>query len=223
MGVEYQHTLAVDDLAWRPSADTASRVEKALRTWGLIGSLEKVVDLTTGNALSPALPADPGRGVGLAFTGVEGPAVAKLAGASAYGAAPEERYLMRTIVALGSDLRVPTGREELYHAVKAAPRAGDREVAVVKTALPHPFASLFGVAFPSEGMTQPPVVAIQVSDHCRLAWKHWSGLWRAAVVLDFGKDLPAFAEGRRVLPEASFTKALSEAFRGPLIEWGEYY
>lgn len=226
MGVEYRHFLVVDDAGWSPRPDTLARVDAVLRRWALADRIEKVVDLADGKALPPAVPREPGRGVVVVYGGVEGPAVAAVAGASQCGAGDEDRYTMHTLVVAGSDYRVQWSPEGIYFEPESPPVAvGGALIRAEDPELAHPCGTLFAQCFRAADLAAPPRVAIHVEPwaRARLAWERCLGFWRGAALVDFGKDLPALVDGKHALPARAFVDELGAAFRGPLAEIGEVY
>lgn len=75
--------------------------------------------------------------------------------------------------------------------------------------------------------TIPPEVEVTVPGIFRrhVAWNDaetpFSGWWRGGVILDFGKSVPAFANGVHALPNRAFVRELAEAMRSELHEIGE--
>ena len=89
----------------------------------------------------------------------------------------------------------------------------------------EPYDILFANSFPATGITSPPVVTAHIADHAQanVAWQDYQGYWRGAVVIDFGKDLPSFTDEVHQLPSRDFVAAISTAFRGSIVEVGEFY
>ncbi len=221
MGIEYRHFIVVNDAYWRPESDTVERVEAVLRDWSLIGDAAKVVDLCSGPNRNTS--SSPGRGIALVYPGATGVVVETVAGPSAYaGISSDERYLKRTTLVLGDDYRVQWGSESIYFELKAAPLAGGEPIAGEDD---DPYDALFSASFPSDRASSPPVVVARIEAHAKpsIGWDSCLGFWRGALVLDFGKDLPAFSDRVHALPAREFVSALSAAIRGPLVEIGEFY
>jgi hypothetical protein len=226
MGVEYRHYLVVNDPAWQPEADTASRVEAVLRSWGLAANPVEAVDLTGGRAKelpTATMAAEPGAGVGVVYAGVQGEAVARIAGHSHYGAADQDRYLMKIVLIVGRDYRIQQSSESIYFELVEPPKAAGRPSEANDDK--EPFAFAYAASFPSENPTSPPVVRAHIEENAgaNIGWTNYQGFWRGGLVIDFGKDLPAFVENKHLLPEARLVTELAEAFRGPLVEVGEFY
>jgi len=223
MGIGYRHFLAVDDPAWRPQADTIDRVEAVLRAWSLANGPATVVELSPkAQAALPETGSMPD--LALSWRDMEGPAVAALAGASAYGDIdPAERYLMEITLIAGNDYRVQWSPDGFYFKLVAPPRLDGVPVRAHEDN--DAKGTLYAESFPFKEGASAPVVQIQVEDHAKphLAWETCSGFWRAALVLDFGKDLPAFTESVHCLPARDFVAAVGEALRGPIVEIGELY
>jgi hypothetical protein len=226
MGVEYRHYLVVNDAAWMPEPDTAARVEKVLREWSLVDKLEKVIDLTNGQQKGvqkvPSTEA-PGHGLALIFAGVEGAPVARIAGPSLYDSVSDaDRYTMRIALVIGDDYRLHWSSESIFFKLVEAPRQDGKIIAAYRD--DDPLDCLYAESFPSDENTSPPKVEIQVSEHAQnnVDWSDYVGFWRGALVIDFGKDLPAFIEGVHILPNREFVLAIDEAFGGDVIEVGEF-
>ena len=226
MGIEYRHFLVVDDAQWRPQADTASRVEKVLRAWSLGDQPTKVIDLVRGEQLSTELSirSAPGRGIAVVYGGVDGTAVEKLAGASYYPELRfEDRYIMSTTLLVGDDYRIQTTSDSsIYFEVMEPPLdgRGNRLEPIDGEFSSH----LYADTFPGTDISSPPKVRAHVAEFAQenISWASCNGFWRGALVIDFGKDLPGFARTVHLLPAAQFVRELSEAFRGPLVQIGEF-
>ncbi|KQZ44212.1 hypothetical protein [Duganella sp. Root1480D1] len=219
MGVEYRHFLVVDDESWHPAADTFERVNKVLASWGLNDTILEVVDLAGGK---PRRTTDASIPKGLAgkafkFDGTNGAAVARLAGPSLYECDDEERYLMNVLFVLGEDYRVHWSSDGLFFELAEQPSFAYQDEELYEIA--------YAESFPSTNATAPNV-RLHIEDFAmkHLASKDYKGYWRAAVILDFGKDLPAFSEEVHSLPETEFVNALRNALRAESIaEVGEFY
>jgi hypothetical protein len=227
VGVEYRHFLVVNDASWRPQADTVARVEAELRKWGVVREVKEVVDLSLGaenRLIDISSTASPGPGIAVIYSGIDGPLVERVAGPSAYeSVGSHERYITDTTIVVGNDLRIQWSTDSIYFELVSPPMANG--AAVASDPDEEPYDILFAQSFPSENMTAPPVVAARIADHARasVAWSECLGFWRAALVIDFGKDLPSFSEEVHALPARDFVAAISDAFRGQLVEIGEFY
>jgi hypothetical protein len=227
MGIEYRHFIVVNESAWRPESDTAARVEAVFRQWSLVEQLKKVVDLSLGsnNKLLEALPATlPGPGLAFVYAGIEGEPVQRIAGPSAYeDVNASDRYTMETTLVIGDDYRVQWSSESISFELVSPPIADGQPVIGLDDE--EPFNTLFEQSLPSEGITTLPVVVANVAEHARhnVAWQNCLGYWRAAVVIDFGKDLPSFTEDVHMLPAREFVADVAAAFRASVIEIGEFY
>jgi len=160
-----------------------------------------------------------------------------------------DRHTMQTSLVLGSDYRIHRSSESYYFEVTTSPTVNGRPIAAHEREYrfrrgDELYVYLDDQSFPSEGRTHwlsqiwrfatgaspsppivsPPVVRIHVEDHAKanVAWSSYQGFWRGALVIDFGKDLPAFCEGIHALPARDFVAEVAEAFRGPLAEVGEF-
>lgn len=227
MGIEYRHFLVVNEPDWRPQPDTAARVESVLRDWSVVDRIEKVINLALGanNEVIDTSTAElPGPGLAFIYSGVQGLPVERIAGASMYGEVkPDERYIMHTALVVGDDYRLQWSSDGIYFELKSPPVANGKPV--LGDDDEEPYNTLFANSFPSTGITSPPVVVAHIEEHAKanVAWQNYQGYWRGGVVIDFGKDLPRFTDGLHSLPSRDFVGAISTAFRGLIVEVGEFY
>lgn len=226
MGIEYRHFLVVDDARWRPQGDTASRVEQVLRAWSLGDRPDTVIDLTRGEQLStePATVAAQGRGIAVVYGGVDGTAVEKLAGPSYYSEVRTvDRYIMRTTLLIGDDYRIQTTSDSsIYFEVMEPPLDGRGNP--LEPSDGEFSSNLYADTFPGADISSPPTLRAHVSEFAQknIGLAKCNGFWRGALAIDFGKDLPSFARSVHLLPATQFVGDLSEAFRGPLVQIGEF-
>jgi len=219
MGVEYRHFLVVDDENWHPEPDTFERVNEVLKSWGLHGKLLEVVDLAGGKPRTTSDSTVPKGLAGKAFRieGQDGAVVARLAGPSLYDCEDEDRYLMQILVILGEDFRIHWSSEGFFFELAEPPSVAYQDE--------EPFEIAYSESVPATNAA-PPKVKVHIEDFARkhIASKDYKGFWRAAVILEFGKDLPAFADGVHSLPSKEFLQALQNALRAQSInEIGEFY
>jgi hypothetical protein len=228
MGIEYRHYLVVNEADWCPKPDTAARVDSVIREWSIVDELEKVVNLALGanntelEDMSITVP--PGPGLAFVYSGVKGASVDRIAGASIYDdVTTAERYTMKTTLVIGDDYRVQWSSESIYFEVVSPPIANAKPV--LGDDDEEPYGMLFAKSFPSTGVTSPPVVVAHVEKHARpnVASRNCQGYWRGGLIIDFGKDLPSFTDDVHMLASRDFVTAISEAFRGSIVEVGEFY
>ncbi|WP_332856252.1 hypothetical protein [Duganella sp. S19_KUP01_CR8] len=226
MGVEYRHFMVVDDADWRPQSDTAARVEAVLRDWSLIDGAEHTIDFSASQEKrggSSNSAASPGPGVAVVYPGATGAAIEVVAGPSLFAdMASDDRYLMRATLVIGDDFRVQWSSDSVYFELVSPPLANGAPIEGEDVDFND---SLFAASFPSEGASSPPVVVAHIEDRAKssVAWDSCLGFWRGALLLTFGKDLPAFSEKVQALPAREFVAAISAALRGRLVEIGEFY
>ena len=230
MGVEFRQFLVVNDATWLPQSDTLSRVEAVLREWALVNQPPRLIDLSGGRpqfTTPDRLGSSPGAGLALAWPGIEGGAVERVAGPNQSGGGADERYIEQIVAVAGLDYRVQWSSEDYYFQLVKPPSEGGR----LQARYPDPdfgrtrLSTAWADAFPCSAAASPPVVRIQIEDRARrqVGWRNLDGFWRAALVLEFGKDIPAFADAVHLLPERAFVAEVSAAFRGPIEEIGEFY
>ena len=227
MGVEYRHYLVVNDANWLPQPDTMSRVGAVLSKWSLGEHPLQAIDLSSGQNREIEIDAasvNPGAGVAFVYAGVEGDPIGRIAGPSLYDNVPATwRYTMKTTLVVGHDYRVQWSSESIYFEVAVPPSAGGKPIK--ENDDEDPFDILFAESFPSIGATSPPIVKVHIEEHAEhnIGWSDYQGFWRGALVIDFGKDLPRFVKEVHELPAREFVTAIGEAFRGPIVEIGEFY
>jgi hypothetical protein len=227
MGIEYRHFLVINDASWQPQADTVSRVEAVLHNWVIAKAIKEIVDLSLGaknRLLNVANITSPGPGIAVVYSGVDGSSVERIAGPSGYeNIDPGERYIMNTTIVVGEDIRIQWSSESIYFELVSPPNAND--VPIFNDPNEEPYDTLFSQSFSSKNITALPVVAAHIENHAKLsvAWNECLGFWRGALVINFGKDLPSFTNYVHALPARDFVAEISAAFRGPIIEIGEFY
>ncbi|MDP9605124.1 UNVERIFIED_ORG: hypothetical protein J2W38_004937 [Variovorax paradoxus] len=227
MGIEYRHFLVVDDANWRPGADTAARVAKLLAEWSIGTELVEAVDLSRRENVSfeeAGVLAASGPGIALRYRGVRAAPVAALAGPSHYGGVgPSDRYTMETVLILGNDYRIQCSSDGIFFDLLSPPLAVNGQQLAPDKAECYRY--LYSESFSSDYGLKPPVVRAQVEGFAlkHIGWTECLGFWRGGLVIDFGKDLPGFVESVHRLPARAFVEALQDAFRGPVVEIGEFY
>ena len=130
---------------------------------------------------------------------------------------------MHTTLVVGDDYRVHWSGDGIYFELQSPPTVNVKPLIGMEDQ--DPFRILFSNSFPSYEATTPPVVKAHIAEYQKkqVAWQSYQGYWQAAVVIDFGKDLPLFAEGIQTLPAREFVAALREAFQGSILEVGDFY
>ncbi len=227
MGVEYRHFLVVNEANWRQQPDTAARVDRVLREWQIVDTLNKVVNLAPGAnhaELNANINQPLGHGTAFEYAGVTGAAVQRIAGDSHYpDITVEDRYTMNTTLVVGDDYRVHWSGDGIYFELQSPPTVNGKPLIGIEDE--DPYGILFSNSFPSYEATTPPVVKAHIAEYQKkqVPWQHYQGYWQAAVVIEFGKDIPLFAEGVQMLPSREFVVALGEAFRGSILEVGDFH
>lgn len=209
MGVEYKHGLFVVDLAWRPTAAHIARVHDVLARWQVVAAPPALHDLGEDGgpidaaALAAQLPAN----LRLTYDGVGGAPVVALMGPSQYGYAdPAQRYLQGLSVTLGVDLRLLTC--ETYPVEVEIPAIDADAFLELDDHADDAGHALYRATWAAS----PPTTRVR---------GRFAGVWRSAVIIDCGKDLPTLAEEcDRPLPAAGFRVALEAALGTALIEQG---
>jgi hypothetical protein len=225
MGVEYRHFLVVADPDWLPQEDTIARVDRVLRDWRLAVAPVTVTELASGASISAERVglSPPSSGVSVAYPAVAGGSVAALCGPSAYPSIGEaERYVERIVVVAGTDFRIHSSTEAACFTVTTPPIEEGRAVAPRSTPADG---DLCDATYPGHPGVAPPEVDVEIDPGAAdaLPLDDYAGFWRGAVLIDCGKDVPSFTSGVLHLPDKRFVEALSEAFRAPILEVGEFY
>ena len=217
MGVEYQHYFFVLDLAWEPDLPTARRVHEFLDHWSLVSGAPKICSLDEGRTRElngriegmRSLPSN----LLLWYPHVTGvPRIEEMMGPSYYPPAEiGERYLQRIMLVLGTDYRLFHGHELAYaELIEPVKDAGKPVKPFHREEAPY----AIGEAFPAKPSTRAPKTRLRANrpEQQRLLPEEFTGTWRSGLILDCGKDLPAFAEKTNVLPSATFARELEDAF-----------
>ncbi len=130
----------------------------------------------------------------------------------------DSRYFQRISVVIGIDFRIGPLSESLHIEVTRPPIYDGDDVD------PYPDGSClreFDDSYPADGSTLAPVTRIEARGKLP---RGFTGVWRAGVVLDCGKDLPRFDAHRfGVLVNKRFRAELEAAFGTKLIEVGRVY
>lgn len=186
----------------------------------------QIYDLTGGrkNPVASFPSTGPGPGIAVLYPMVQGPVVPTLFGPSYYKeeVAPDDRYIQGITVVVGADYRVHWSSEGICFTVVEPPREAGSDVEPYHT---DQHLYLYSESYPTEPSTRPPKIEVEVDPTARsnVAWKDYSGVWRGAIVLDCGKDLPAFIEGPHALASGSFVADVCQALGSRLHEIGEIY
>ena len=233
MGVEYEHALLVNDVAWRPGIDAALAVIGVLEEYGLVVGKPEVYDLAGGlwkKAKSQSLRAAATLPDNCAIhwknlldDEQNSPSVARVFGPSHYDSVTDDdRYVQRVSLILGSDFRTLSGWECFQVEATAGPStARGRQIEPLDDV--H-YSAHSDIVWPADFTAKPP--------RARLVVEKWwvkpspptfDGIWRSGLFLDCGKDLPAIVERSSELPNTDFVGALSDAFGAPLAQIGWLY
>jgi hypothetical protein len=224
VGVEYAHYLLVRDLRWTGDVETARRVHAVLERRHLVTGEPELFALQGGRQrklpgpLATLKTAPPNLLVRYPHVD-SGRAVAEVVGPSRYSSVEEDgRYFQGISLVVGSDFRVGPCSESLFVEVVAPPLRAGRSVD------PYPQGSLlweFDDSYPADASTLPPKTRIQ-GEHEPPAG--FTGVWRAGLMLDCGKDLPRtddYGFGLRVSDR--FAAELETAFETQIVEIGRLY
>ena len=223
MAVEYRHFIVVNDPDWLPQSDTLLRVDEVLRKWSLVAGKPSVFDLSdmTKKTDREVPVNEPSAGAALIYHGAAGEEVEQIAGASLFpGVDQDNRSIQSTSVVVGMDYRIqPSSEMVCFELVEPNPGS------LQQMDVPRPLYKLFVEYIPSTETPHPPVMKIHITPSLawQVAWEDFPGYWRGGVVLDFGKDIPHFADNINLLPNRQFVADLSRAFRAKLAEVGHVY
>lgn len=224
MGVEYAHYLLVRDPGWLGDIEVARRVHAVLERWQLFGGEPELFELVGGRRrkLRNRLLAikHPPTNLLVRYPHVDGGlAVADVMGPSRYDTVEDDsRYFQRISIVVGTDFRIGPDSESLYIEVARPPTHDGDDVA------PYPEGSClweFDDSYPADGSTLAPVTRIEARGKLPPGF---TGVWRAGVVLDCGKDLPRIdSHGFGVRVNEQFRVDLEAAFGTKLVEVGRVY
>jgi len=222
MGIEYTHYMFVDDLSFIGTVATAAALEEVLAKWGLVSGTPTIRSLDGGKArklrqgsLNNVSPSTSNLLVEFPYT--EADSIESVMGPSWNEV--DSRYIQRLALLVGSDYRVYNGFETSYTRVTTPPRKNGEEVKPFKT---NHDIFYYSDAYPADSETEPPVAVLEPG---RQDWplpKGFDGIWRCGVILDCGKDCPAFMEKTNTLPSTQFTSEVSNAFGRTIVQVGHF-
>ncbi len=211
MGVEYQHWIVAVDPSFVPAREAAARTHDVLTAWGLGGERE-LFDLASGGAAPCGGGPDgdgarepPANALIVYRELVEGEAFARIGGET-LDEEGDDGYVAKRLVVLSEEQQLLGSSEEIFVEViegTATPTKGQRRGLAAWHWAPRDAPLRARVRGP-----QPLV---------------FSGVFRAAVIIDFGKSLPALAmmDDRRLEPD--FVEAIAHALGAPVEEFGFFY
>jgi hypothetical protein len=223
VGVEYAHYLLVRDPGWFGDIEVARRVHAVLAKWQLVGGEPELFALEGGQEqrVKGRLTTlkRPPTNLLARYPKVKcGPAVAEVMGLSRYDLAEEDRYFQRVSIVIGTDFRIGPNFDCLYIQVTRPPIHDGDDVAQ------YPDGSClweFDDSYPADRSTFIPVTRIEARGQVPVGF---TGVWRAGVMLDCGKDLPRFDQhGFGVRVHKQFRADLEIAFGTELVEVGRVY
>ena len=224
MGVEYKHYILVEDLSYIGTLSTAIAVERVLVDWGLVAGTPTIRSLDGGKdrklrqSTLQKVPATTSNLL-VEYPFSEAESITDIMGPSEFGDV-DSRYIQQVAVLIGSDFRVYDGFETAYTSITSPPKQdGD----VVK-----PFKQCYDIshyadAYPADAETTPPTAVLEADLHDWPMPKSFCGVWRCGVILDCGKDVPAFMQKKNQLPSTKFVPDLRKAFGHKLIQIGHFY
>lgn len=191
-------------------------------------------------------------GLAMNYTGVEGKPAADIIGESHYDddITEAERRIENFMFIVGLDYRIHPGSDELSIIVKQPPLENTQPIEpyCAKDEILHvgmgqhiclgKFSSDFlGIdlfahygqhaqAYTSSPRTTPPIVEMEIkpADKKRMIGaQHFSGYWRTAFIIDFGKDLPKRTDDIYKIKNTAFINDLENALGCETIEIGHFY
>ena len=224
MGVEYTHYLMVDDLTYVGTHAIALTLQDVLTTWGLIAGPPTIRSLDGGKAKKlrqtslAKVPVDFANLL-VEFPHTEAETIADIMGPSEYDNV-DSRYIQAIALLIGADYRVYDGGETAFTTVIHPPQRNGKEVKPYK---PNFKIRCYTNAYPADGETTPPKAVLKPDLHDWPLPKGFCGIWRCGVILDCGKDLPAFAQKTNKLPSTRFASDITKAFGAKIVQVGHFY
>jgi hypothetical protein len=223
MGVEYRQFYIARDPAWSGSTqDAVPQVHAMLRDWNLVVGEPIVYDFAQGQCTKLSETIETiiiPENVGIAYPEVFSngthvqEAIERILGPSYYGEETRgDRYLQKLQFVAGHDIRIhPSG--DLFSVEVECEEIIEPE---------HPWTSTFwgtivhqnGAAWPRSKLLKEDSASLPPS---------FTGLWRCALMLDCGKDLPSFCAQTYSPPGIDFRRAFEIAIDSEVIEMGLVY
>ncbi len=230
MGVEYSHGFYVPDLSRVYGVETARRVDDLLHRWELVSGPPKLFDLDGGRCRKVRAGLDrvtaPPANLLLRYGHVEGlPGIGRVMGPFEYESLPGEEYLSDITLIVGPDFRTLPVSEAWHVEVTAPPRRNREPVEQYpdRPGGPHEFFT----SYPADTATEPPTARLEPGrpDLGQTVPGGFTGVWRAGLQIDCGKNLPAWAyhsTGSDPLPNREFVADLEVVFGTNVVELGYF-
>lgn len=223
MGVEYAHYLLVRNTNWIGSLEIARRIHSILESHHLVAGTPDLFELRGGRKRKlrgrldtlKALP----RNLLVRYPRVDGgSAVAEVMGPSYYPSiGASDRYLQQVSLVIGTDFRIGPSSEALFIEVVRPPFQNGNAVPPYE----QPDCMWeFDDSYPADGSTHPPQTRIQA---VRKVPVGFTGVWRAGLILDCGKDLPKIGEHGELEINPQFVEEIRTAFEADLFQIGRVY
>lgn len=228
MGVEYQHCFFARDLARIGDQAVLARVHDVLTEWEIAVEPPAVYDIDGGRKRKQRANlgrlVSPPRNLLAEWPMVDAEAsVERIMGPSYYPASQiGGRYFQQIMAVAGTDFRIFAGGELLSVEVHEPPVVRGRPAeAYDELRLGHACHQ----AYPGDAAARPPRATIRADarETTRLIPEGFNGIWRAGMILDCGKDLPAMAGKRATVPNTRFARDLADAFGAELVQIGFFY
>lgn len=228
MGVEFTQCFFVRDLKWVGDQSVLARLHDVLAKWGLAKRPPTVFDIDDGgrrkvDAKLGGMRKPPANLLAEWDEPQQAPELERVLGASYFGnqVGAEDRYLMHLFAVVGTDFRTLFAADGLEVEVRVPPITRGREQTLVDERRLWGVCGEMYVAGPS---STPPVVDIAVTREGsgQLIPSGFTGAWRAGLIMDCGKDLPAFAGKRTDVPNVEFSQEVAEAFGTDLVQIGYF-
>jgi hypothetical protein len=227
MGVEYKQFLIPADPTFIPQNNILIKIDALLSKWNLKTGNPKLFDLANGE--KKPIHQDLGsiqfgHGVTVEYPGIEGELVREIVGPSYYDTvSDEDRYVEKIILIVGTDYRIHSSSSEVYVEVIKPPIEDGKPVEPYGES--DRYILFYAEAYNCSINATPPEVHISVEEKEKvIGEQNFLGFWRTALILDFGKDLPALSDKYLFkLENEKFLSELEQAFESPLMHIGEIY
>lgn len=233
MGVEYLHAIVVRDVNYTKIQPTARNVHAVLKRWGLTNgvpnrfNLKNCKRLWLSEGVDDEFPATVTNVViEYTFPG-DATGVELIFGPSFYPKiSADERYLQRIQIVAGLDFKTSRG-DDRYFVEISHPAMENGLPVKPDNKLANAYELSFGIdeVIPASASTTPPVAHVKVARpiYADCFDPTFSGVWRAGILFECGKDLPAFIDHDFRLPNRLFVKEIEAAFGSEVCEYGIVY
>ncbi len=199
-----------------------------LERWKLKSGDPKIYDLTNGvnkQIIEPLTSISFNQGIALKYPHIESSAIETVFGESCFGdeVNPEERYIQNIFLIAGKDYRIHPFNEMIDVTIVEPPANGSNQL-IPYCDIDNSFHNLHAEAYDSTKETIAPKTKVTFYNKNNFRQPgNFYGFWRAALIFDFGKDLPKLEDDFYSIANRAFVEDIEKSFGAGLVEIGQIY